>query len=109
MKIRYETHRECERPCEKMHIWASFNYKMKTGEFKSQAIPTSTHPCSGGMYQDDRIKLMYVREVEVTEELFTFTLSSMFGEVGGCLGMLLGISLMDLEVLTKYVAMRWRK
>ena len=52
---------------------------------------------------------MYVREVEVTEELFTFTLSSMFGEVGGYLGMLLGVSLMDLEVLTKYVAMRWRK
>ena len=82
---------ECNNPCTSMEIVSSM--KM----MKNSSI------------EDSQARLFFKRTLQVNEETFVKSTLSMIAELGGYLGMTLGISLLDLEYILGSLGLRIKK
>ena len=100
---RYTAYEECTKPCKSLKVISNLKYKRKSDKDKKSG----------------QVKLFFPREVQVTEEIvvtsplslglfnfvfqnaFTLHMSFSVAEIGGYLGMTLGVNLLDLEVIFK--------
>ena len=79
MENRYPPHKVCQVPCTTMNIKLALKSK--------------------SMIPDRTINFVLYKDLEVVSEVMSKTVLTVMAEIGGYLGLTLGISLLDLKIL----------
>jgi hypothetical protein len=87
MQLRYPPYSACRNPCTRMDVKLYSMSKIMPEEYKNTA----------------RVKFLLSSKIEINEEVLHQTLLSLFAEIGGYLGLILGVSLLDLKILVTMI------
>ena len=108
MDLRYETFSECKNPCTKMKVSAKYNFKLKDQEKQLVTIrfPTevklSVETVTKSLFSTSKINKIHIFLSLMFRICIKYFLL-LVAEIGGFLGMILGVSILDLEVVIKIV------